>query len=195
MNPCGSGTQPSKIPRLAHRICSFRRRTGSIILSLTNPRTPGSPEGRAATPAKGRQTAARSPFGEPGVTNIPGVIGLGGAVNYLFTRKMAEIERHNLALRARLDEALRDVPKLKIVSTRAGAGLIVAQLPPPRSGESGRALPAAVRQAPSGGKGGARAVVQRQSYFHAPMQRRRRSRSVGCGVEGRARVAERQPYR
>ena len=56
--------------------------------------------------------------GATGVTNIPGVIGLGAALDYANTRGIAAIESHNLSLRARLDTALASVPKLEIVSAR-----------------------------------------------------------------------------
>lgn len=59
--------------------------------------------------------------GATGVTNIPGVIGLGAAVDYANSRGIAAIEPHNLALRTRLDGALSTIPKLRIVSAREPA--------------------------------------------------------------------------
>jgi selenocysteine lyase/cysteine desulfurase len=59
--------------------------------------------------------------GATGVTNIPGVIGLGAAVDFVKARGIADVERHNLALRDRLDAALAGVPKLRIVSAREPA--------------------------------------------------------------------------
>jgi selenocysteine lyase/cysteine desulfurase len=56
--------------------------------------------------------------GVTGVSNIPGVIGLGAAIDYARARGLAEIETHNLSLRSRLEAALADVPKLRIVSPR-----------------------------------------------------------------------------
>jgi selenocysteine lyase/cysteine desulfurase len=53
-----------------------------------------------------------------GVGNIPGVIGLGAAFDYLRERGMPAIESHNLAVRRRLDETLAMVPRLRIVSAR-----------------------------------------------------------------------------
>lgn len=53
-----------------------------------------------------------------GVGNIPGVIGLGAALDYQRSRGMAAIEAHNLALRAQLDAALAGIPGLEIVSAR-----------------------------------------------------------------------------
>ena len=54
--------------------------------------------------------------GATGVTNIPGVIGLGAAIDYASARGLREIEAHNLALRRRLETALASVPKLRIVT-------------------------------------------------------------------------------
>jgi len=59
--------------------------------------------------------------GVTGVSNIPGVIGLGAAIDYATARGLAEIEAHNLSLRSRLDAALADVPKLTVVSPREPA--------------------------------------------------------------------------
>ena len=59
--------------------------------------------------------------GVNGVSNIPGVIGLGAAIDYASARGLAEIEAHNLALRARLDAALASLPKLWVVSAREPA--------------------------------------------------------------------------
>ena len=59
--------------------------------------------------------------GVTGVSNIPGVVGLGAAIDYATARGLAEIEAHNLALRARLDAALADVPRLRVVSAREPA--------------------------------------------------------------------------
>ena len=56
--------------------------------------------------------------GATGVSNIPGVIGLGAAVEYVKARGIASIEAHNLALRERVDRALAEVPRLTIVSAR-----------------------------------------------------------------------------
>lgn len=59
--------------------------------------------------------------GVNGVSNIPGVIGLGAAIDYVTTRGLAAIEAHNLSLRTRLDTALASVPKLTVVSARETA--------------------------------------------------------------------------
>ena len=53
-----------------------------------------------------------------GVCNLPGVLGLGAAIEYHMTRTSATIEAYNLSLRARLDVALQTVPNIEIVSAR-----------------------------------------------------------------------------
>jgi selenocysteine lyase/cysteine desulfurase len=55
-----------------------------------------------------------------GVTNIPGVIGLGAAIDYHLDPGIAAIEAHNLALRNRLYEALKSVPRIRVVSSVPG---------------------------------------------------------------------------
>ena len=56
--------------------------------------------------------------GATGVSNIPGIIGLGAAVDYVKGRGITAVEAHNLALRDRLDRALASVSRLNIVSAR-----------------------------------------------------------------------------
>ena len=55
-----------------------------------------------------------------GVTNIPGVIGLGAAIAYHLDPGIAAIESHNLALRNRLYQALKNVPRIRVVSSPPG---------------------------------------------------------------------------
>ena len=55
-----------------------------------------------------------------GVTNIPGVIGLGAAIDYHLDPGIAAIEAHNLALRNRLYEALKSVPRIRVLSALPG---------------------------------------------------------------------------
>ncbi len=55
-----------------------------------------------------------------GVGNIPGVIGLGAAIDYLEAIGISKVEAHNLALRNRLDARLRAVPGLRVVSAPPG---------------------------------------------------------------------------
>jgi selenocysteine lyase/cysteine desulfurase len=55
-----------------------------------------------------------------GVTHIPGVLGLGAAIDYLTGIGMAAIEKHNLALRNRLYQALESVPSVRVVSAPPG---------------------------------------------------------------------------
>jgi selenocysteine lyase/cysteine desulfurase len=55
-----------------------------------------------------------------GVCNIPGVLGLAAAIDYISAIGKTAIEAHNMALRNRLYEALRNVPKLRVASAPAG---------------------------------------------------------------------------
>lgn len=55
-----------------------------------------------------------------GVTNIPSVLGLGAAIDYISTIGVSRVESFNLALRNRLHAALASVPKLKVVSAPPG---------------------------------------------------------------------------
>jgi len=55
-----------------------------------------------------------------GVTNIPSVLGLGAAIDYISTIGVSRVESFNLALRNRLYAALASVPKLKVVSAPPG---------------------------------------------------------------------------
>jgi len=55
-----------------------------------------------------------------GVTGIPAVLGMGAAIEYITAIGTSEINRHNLALRDRLYSALRNVPRLRVVSAPPG---------------------------------------------------------------------------
>jgi selenocysteine lyase/cysteine desulfurase len=55
-----------------------------------------------------------------GVCNIPGVLGLGAAIDYVSAIGKQKIERHNLALRNQLYAALAGVPMVSIVSAAPG---------------------------------------------------------------------------
>jgi selenocysteine lyase/cysteine desulfurase len=55
-----------------------------------------------------------------GVTNIPGVLALGTAIDYVSSIGVATIERHNLALRERAWQALQNVARIRVVSPPAG---------------------------------------------------------------------------
>jgi selenocysteine lyase/cysteine desulfurase len=55
-----------------------------------------------------------------GFRNLPGVLGLGAAVEYVSGLGLARIEAHNLALRNRLYQELQGVPKLRVVSAPPG---------------------------------------------------------------------------
>ena len=55
-----------------------------------------------------------------GVCNIPGVLGLASAIDYISAIGTTAIETHNMALRNRLYEALKAVPALRVVSAPPG---------------------------------------------------------------------------
>ena len=55
-----------------------------------------------------------------GVSSIPSVLGLEAAIDYLTAIGKTRIETHNLALRNRLFAALKDVPKIRVVSPPPG---------------------------------------------------------------------------
>jgi len=55
-----------------------------------------------------------------GVCNIPGVLGLASAIDYISAIGKTVIEAHNMALRNRLYEALAAVPKLRVMSAPPG---------------------------------------------------------------------------
>jgi len=75
--------------------------------------------GRAVDPIA--LQSGRAAYSESsGVTNIPGVIGLGAAIAYHLDPGIAAIESHNLALRNRLYEALKGVPRIRVVSSPPG---------------------------------------------------------------------------
>jgi selenocysteine lyase/cysteine desulfurase len=51
---------------------------------------------------------------------LPGLIGLGAAIDYVTALGIARIEAHNLALRQRACDALGSVPRIRVVSAPAG---------------------------------------------------------------------------
>lgn len=55
-----------------------------------------------------------------GVGNIPGVLGLGAAIDYISAIGKARIEAYNMALRNRLHAALQEIPQLRVVSAAPG---------------------------------------------------------------------------
>jgi selenocysteine lyase/cysteine desulfurase len=61
-----------------------------------------------------------------GVGNLPGMIGLGVALDALQAEGLASVERHNLTLRNRIYEQLAQLPKLDVVS--APPGIMASQL-------------------------------------------------------------------
>ncbi|TWT45076.1 Isopenicillin N epimerase [Phycisphaerae bacterium RAS1] len=67
-----------------------------------------------------------------GLINLPGVIGLGAAIDYSRAIGIGKIETHNLDLRNRLFEMLGNVPQVRIVSPAPGPSaspLLTLQLP------------------------------------------------------------------
>jgi selenocysteine lyase/cysteine desulfurase len=67
-----------------------------------------------------------------GVSSIPSMIGLGAALDYESAIGLERIEAHNLALRNRLFEGLKGVPKLRVVSAPPGplaSALLTYRLP------------------------------------------------------------------
>ena len=67
-----------------------------------------------------------------GVCNMPGVIGLGAAIDYISAIGMAKVESHNLRLRNRLQESMGAVPRLRVVSPPPGplaSPLLTYELP------------------------------------------------------------------
>jgi len=67
-----------------------------------------------------------------GLLNVPGVIGLGAAIDYNRAIGIQKIETHNLELRNRLFEMLGRVPQARIVSPAPGptaSPLLAVQLP------------------------------------------------------------------
>jgi selenocysteine lyase/cysteine desulfurase len=55
-----------------------------------------------------------------GVVNLPCILGLAKAIEYLESVGIAKVEEHNLSLRNRLFDRLQGVPNLTIVSPPAG---------------------------------------------------------------------------
>lgn len=77
----------------------------------------------------GRQVYSAS----SGVTNIPGVLGLAAAIEYLEGIGIRAIERHNVGLRDALFHALAQVPRVRVVSAPPGpqaSPLLSYALPP-----------------------------------------------------------------
>ena len=55
-----------------------------------------------------------------GLTNVPGVVGLGAAIDYVSGMGIGKIEQHNLTLRNRLFELLSTLPQVRLVSPPPG---------------------------------------------------------------------------
>lgn len=67
-----------------------------------------------------------------GLINLPGVIGLGAAIDYGRAIGIGKVETHNLGLRNRLYEMLGRVPQIRVVSPAPGpeaSPLLTLQLP------------------------------------------------------------------
>lgn len=63
-----------------------------------------------------RQQGEAAYTGSTGVTNLPGMYGLGAALSYLSARGMPAVEAHNVALRDAMRDALRRIPALEVVT-------------------------------------------------------------------------------
>lgn len=73
--------------------------------------------------------------GSSGVGNLPGVVGLGVALESLQMTGMARIERHDLGLRDRFHEGLLSIPSVAVVGPPAGpqsSPLVTFELPDTR---------------------------------------------------------------
>ncbi|HEY3934387.1 MAG TPA: aminotransferase class V-fold PLP-dependent enzyme [Gemmatimonadales bacterium] len=67
------------------------------------------------------QQSGRAAYSDSsGVTNIPGVLGLGAAIEYHLAIGSAQIEAHNLGLAKRVYEAVKELPVLDLVSPPPG---------------------------------------------------------------------------
>ena len=67
------------------------------------------------------QQSGRAAYSESsGVTNIPGVLGLGAAIEYHEAIGSAKIEAHNLDLRNKVYAGLKQLPLLDVVSAAPG---------------------------------------------------------------------------
>jgi len=55
-----------------------------------------------------------------GVVNLPCILGLGKAIEYLESVGISKVEEHNLSIRNRLNDGLQNIPNLKIVSPPGG---------------------------------------------------------------------------
>jgi selenocysteine lyase/cysteine desulfurase len=75
--------------------------------------------GRAVDPIA-LQSGRAAYSASSGVCSIPSVLGLAAAIDYHNVIGTVQIEAHNLALRNRLYEALKSVPKLRVVSAPPG---------------------------------------------------------------------------
>jgi len=72
-----------------------------------------------------------------GVCSLPSVLGLGASIDYLVAIGKARVEAHNMALRQRVHDGLRALPRLRVVSSDRGAQaspLVTYALPPAITG-------------------------------------------------------------
>ena len=56
-----------------------------------------------------------------GTRNIPSIIGLGAAIDYLESKGVEQVERHGMKLRQRLSRGLKKLPKTRVVSPASGS--------------------------------------------------------------------------
>jgi selenocysteine lyase/cysteine desulfurase len=66
-----------------------------------------------------RQQGESAYTGSTGVTNLPGMYGVGAALTYLESRGMRTVEAHNVALRDAMREELRALRGLEVVTDDA----------------------------------------------------------------------------
>ncbi len=82
-----------------------------------------------------RQQGESAYTGSTGVTNLPGIYGLGAALSYLSTRGVSTVEAHNVALRDAMREQLRTIRGLEVVTDDASdrrSGMVSYRLPASR---------------------------------------------------------------
>ncbi|MBC7834562.1 MAG: aminotransferase class V-fold PLP-dependent enzyme [Phycisphaerales bacterium] len=87
---------------------------------------------RDRVPLIAEQAGRKAQSDSTGLTNIPSVLGLGAAIDYLRAFGIVQIEAHNLALRDQLFQILQGVPQVRLVSPPPGplaSPQVTVQLP------------------------------------------------------------------
>jgi len=78
------------------------------------------------------QHGMRAYTASAGTRNIPTIVGLGAAIDFLNTVRLPRIQQHALAIRGRICDELAKLPSLRLVSPRAGelaSALVTFRLP------------------------------------------------------------------